>query len=302
MYSKSFQKEMKSDLHHEWRRVTTLMAVPAALLYSFFFIVPVALGIWYSLTDWNGIARTNNFVGLQNYVDALTSNRFLTSILFNLRYTVIYVLCVLVLSVLIAILLNQRVRGNTIFRALLFLPAIFSGVTISLIYQQIFFRVIPSIADSLGIASLHKSILSSRDTAIYGVLLVHLWCSLPLQSIMVLAGLQTVPEELLDAAKIDGAKRAQLFRYITIPYLVPVLSVVLVLAVKGGLMIFDLIKVLTDGGPNNATRSVSILIYNNAFKNNKYALAMAEAIIVGVMIAVISLAQLKISQNKSANS
>ncbi len=298
---------MKKDTQHQtclkkdYKRTTALMSIPGAALYTFFFTVPVCLGVYYSFTDWNSIARSNNFVGLQNYINALTDKRFLKAFLFNFRYTIFYVAGILILATVIAMLLNQRVKGSTTFRALYFLPALFSSVTVSMIFNQIFFRVLPAFGDAMGIAALHKSILSSKDTAIFGILFVALWGALPMQSILILAGLQTIPQELLEAARIDGANRWKVFRYITIPHLIPTLSVVLVLAVKGGLMVFDQIKILTDGGPNNATRSLSVLIYNDAFKNNRFASAMAEAIIVGIVVAVISYIQLQISNKKSVN-
>ena len=282
------QKCLKKD----YKRTTMLMSIPGAALYTFFFTFPVCLGVYYSFTDWNKI---------ENYINALTDKRFLKAFLFNFRYTILFVLGILILATIIALLLNQRVKGSTTFRALYFLPALFSSVTVSMIFNQIFFRVIPAFGNAVGISWLQKSLLSSKDTAIFGILFVALWGALPMQSILILAGLQTIPYELLEAAKIDGATNWKVFRYITIPHLIPTLSVVLVLAVKGGLMVFDQIKILTDGGPNNATRSLSILIYNDAFKNNRFASAMAEAIIVGIVVAAISFVQLQISNKKSVN-
>lgn len=260
------------------------------------------MGLYYSITDWNGVARTNNLVGMKNYVDALTDKRFIKAFGFNLRYTLMYVICILILATVIALLLNQKIKGSTTFRALYFLPALFSSVTVSMIFNQIFFRVLPQIGNLLNIEMLQKSILSSKSTAIYGILFVALWGALPLQSILVLAGLQTIPSDLLEAARIDGANHRQVFRYITIPHIIPTLNVVMVLAVKGGLMVFDQIKILTDGGPNNATRSLSILIYNDAFKNNRFSSAMAEAIIVGIIVAIISYIQLSTTSKKSVYS
>ena len=277
------------------------MSIPGAALYTFFFTFPVCLGVYYSFTDWNKIARTRNSVGFENYINALTDKRFLKAFLFNFRYSILFVLGILILATIIALLLNQRVKGSTTFRALYFLPALFSSVTVSMIFNQIFFRVIPAFGKVMNIPVLQKSLLSGKDTAIFGILFVALWGALPMQSILILAGLQTIPDELLEAARIDGATNWKVFRYITIPHLIPTLSVVLVLAVKGGLMVFDQIKILTDGGPNNATRSLSILIYNDAFKNNRFASAMAEAIIVGIVVAVISYVQLQISNKKSVN-
>lgn len=294
MINKSMSMNKKKHTT-ERNRTTTLMALPGTIFYSFFFIVPVCLGVYYSFTDWNSIKRTNNFVGFENYIDALTSKRFAKAVVFNIRYTLLYVVCILILSIVVALLLNQKVKGITAFRAFYFLPAVFSGVTISLIFQQIFFRVLPAFGNATGIEALQLSLLSSKETAIYAILFVNLWCRLPMMSILVLAGLQTVPDDQIDAAKIDGANNRQVFHYVTVPHLIPTISIVLVMAVKEGLMIFDLIKVLTNGGPNNATRSLSMLIYSDAFENKKYAYAMAEAIVVGIIIAAISYVQIKIS-------
>lgn len=265
-----------------------------------FFILPVVLGIWYSMTDWNGISASHNFIGAANYVKAIKSGRFQDAIIFTVKYTCWYTVCLVIIATIEALLLNAKVKGNTVFRAVLFIPAILSGVSVGLAYGQIFYHVVPRLGEMLGIDWLSKSLLGQKDTAMFAVLFVALWCSLAMNSILILAGLQSVAPEYLEAAAIDGASSWQRFRYITIPHIIPTLNVVIVLAVKGALMTFDLIKVLTGGGPNKATTSVAILIYEDAFQNNKYGLAMAESLIVGIVIAVISFVQLKYSDKKKA--
>ena len=285
------------------RRLTFLaFSIPGIFLYSMFFIYPVLMGIYYSLTDWNGISRNVNFIGLANYVKIFTkSPRFRNAITFNLRYTVMYVALILVLGIFLALILNHKVKGITFFRAAFFLPAVLCGVTVGLIYGQIFYRVVPAVGKALGIEALSTNILASKQNAIYGVLFVHLWQGVALPTLLFLAGLQTIPTELYEAAAIDGANGWQQFKHITVAYLIPTLSVVLVLLVKQGLMVFDYVKSMTAGGPGTATQTIALLIYNNGFERNRYSYSIAQAIATGVIIALISAIQIQASNRKKVD-
>ncbi|MGN0801602.1 MAG: carbohydrate ABC transporter permease [Candidatus Faecivicinus sp.] len=285
------------------RRVTFLLfSIPGIFLYSLFFIYPVLMGIYYSLTDWDGISRKINFIGLANYVKIFTkSPRFRSAILFNLRYTAMYVALILVLGILLAIILNHKVKGITFFRGAFFLPAVLCGVTVGLIYSQIFYRIVPLVGQALGIEALSSNILGNKDLAIYGILFVGVWQGLAMPTVLFLAGLQTIPQDLYESAMIDGANSWHRFKYITFPFLIPVITIVLILSVKGGLGIFDLIKALTDGGPARSTESVSFLVYADAFDNNKFSFAIAESIVVGIILAMISVIQIFVQNKKKVN-
>ncbi len=272
--------------------------IPGFLLYSTFFILPILLGIYYSLTDWNGISTHYNFIGAKNYIKIFSDKRFLNALLFNSKYCIMLTVCIVVLGIALALLLNNKVKGITFFRAAFFLPAVLSMLTIGLIFNEIYYRAIPPIGQMLGIEFLSKNILSNKDTAVYGILFTNVWQGVALPTLLFLAGLQSIPQNLYEAAIIDGANRWQSFRHITLPFLVPVLSIVMVLTLKGGLMVFDYVKSLTDGGPVGATESVSLLIYSNAFVENKYSYSIGEAIIVGLIICGISAIQISISNRK----
>ena len=284
------------------KRITfALMTLPGLLLYSAFFIFPVLMGIYYGMTDWNGITRKFNFIGLANYARIFQDDRFLRALLFNLRYCIMLTVCIVALGIALALLLNSKIKGITAYRAMYFVPAVLSGITVGLIFNQILYRAIPPIGQALGIEFLSKNILSDPKLAVYGILFVNVWQGVAMPTLLVLAGLQSIPADLYEAASLDGANILQQFWYITLPFLVPVLTVVMVLTVKGGLMIFDYIKALTDGGPGGVTESVSLLIYSNAFSENKYSYAIAEAIIVGIIIALISAVQISISNKKKVD-
>ncbi len=208
---------------------------------------------------------------------------------------------VVVISVVLALLLNKEFKGRSFFRTLYFLPAVLSMITVSLVFKQVFFYVLPAIGKALGIEALSTNILASKQNAIYGVLFVHLWQGVALPTLLFLAGLQTIPTELYEAAAIDGANGWQQFKHITVAYLIPTLSVVLVLLVKQGLMVFDYVKSMTAGGPGTATQTIALLIYNNGFERNRYSYSIAQAIATGVIIALISAIQIQASNRKKVD-
>lgn len=284
-------------------RITTygLFCLPGFIAYCVFLIFPILMGIYYSFMDWNGISKSYNFIGFANYAKLFTDKKFGAALLFNFRYTIMLCIGVVVISVILALLLNKEFKGRSFFRTLYFLPAVLSMITVSLVFKQVYFYVVPAIGKALGIEALSTNILASKQNAIYGVLFVHLWQGVALPTLLFLAGLQTIPTELYEAAAIDGANGWQQFKHITVAYLIPTLSVVLVLLVKQGLMVFDYVKSMTAGGPGTATQTIALLIYNNGFERNRYSYSIAQAIATGVIIALISAIQIQASNRKKVD-
>ena len=284
-------------------RITTygLFCLPGFIAYCVFLIFPILMGIYYSFMDWNGISKGYNFIGFANYAKLFTDKKFGEALLFNFRYSIMLIVGVVVISVVLALLLNKEFKGRSFFRTLYFLPAVLSMITVSLVFKQVFFYVLPATGKALGIEALSTNILASKQNAIYGVLFVHLWQGVALPTLLFLAGLQTIPTELYEAAAIDGANGWQQFKHITVAYLIPTLSVVLVLLVKQGLMVFDYVKSMTAGGPGTATQTIALLIYNNGFERNRYSYSIAQAIATGVIIALISAIQIQASNRKKVD-
>ena len=301
MSAQKSKKKTHSAMTRE--RITTygLFCLPGFIAYCVFLIFPILMGIYYSFMDWNGISKSYNFIGFANYAKLLTDKKFGAALLFNFRYTIMLIVGVVVISVVLALLLNKEFKGRSFFRTLYFLPAVLSMITVSLVFKQVFFYVLPAIGKALGVEALSTNILASKQNAIYGVLFVHLWQGVALPTLLFLAGLQTIPTELYEAAAIDGANGWQQFKHITVAYLIPTLSVVLVLLVKQGLMVFDYVKSMTAGGPGTATQTIALLIYNNGFERNRYSYSSAQAIATGVIIAVISAIQIQASNRKKVD-
>ena len=276
-----------------------LMTAPGLVLYCVFLILPILMGIYYSLTDWTGIGTNFNFIGLDNYVKVFTNDkRFGNALIFNLRYSVFLVAGIVVIGFLLAMLLNREMKGRSFFRTLYFMPAVLSMITIALVFKQVYFYVLPGIGKAIGSATLSENIIADRKLAIYGILFVHLWQGVALPTLLFLSGLQTIPIDLYEAASIDGANAWHQFKSITVPYILPTLSVVLVLAVKQGLNVFDYINAMTKGGPGGATTSIAMLIWQNAWERNRFSYAIAQAVVTGLIIAVISFIQIKCTNDR----
>ncbi|MBQ8092877.1 MAG: sugar ABC transporter permease [Clostridia bacterium] len=277
-----------------------LMTLPGFVLYCVFLILPILMGIYYSLTDWTGIGTNFNFVGIENYIKVLTNDRrFIQALQFNLKYSVFLVAGIVIIGFILALLLNRELKGRTFFRTLYFMPAVLSMITVGLVFKQIYFYVLPKIGQALNISVLADNVIARKETAIYGILFVHLWQGLALPTLLFLAGLQTIPQDMYEAASIDGANAWHQFRTITVPYMMPTLSVVLILAVKQGLNVFDYVSSMTKGSYN--TTSIAMLIYQNAFERNRFSYSIAQAVLIGLLIALISFIQIRYTNGKKVD-
>lgn len=283
-----------------WEREITYLCfvIPALILYILFFILPVGMGVYYSLTDWNGLSQNVTFIGLKNYQKLFTDSAFLQALRFNSVYAVLLVVAIIALSMVLALCLNAKIKCRTFFRGAMFFPAVLSMLTVGMVFNEIFTRVIPGLGKLLGIEFLQTNILSGVDTAMYGILFVNIWQGLAIPTVLLLAGMQTIPEDIFEAAELDGAGKWMQFRCITVPFLLPVLSVVLILTFKSGLMVFDLIMALTEGGPAGRTKSLTFNIYNLGFKELKFGYAISQAMVVTAMVVIISYIQIRLTNKK----
>lgn len=277
------------------RMTNVLFTLPALLLYCVFFIYPVLLGINYSFTDWNGIAKKYTYIGFQNYQNLFKNPFFWQSMRITLMYTLMLVVGVMFLSLVLSLSLNSMKHFQTFTKSIFFVPAMIGGVTIALIFDQIYYRVIPVIGHALGISALSQSPLATTKTALIAIVAVNIWQATAMPTLIFMAGLQSVPGDLYESAMLDGASAWKRFRYITFPYLIPTFTINMVLTIKAGIVTFDYIWALTQGGPSRSTNVIGIMIYNDAFNNMKFSLANAESMVLFLIIAVLSAIQIKLS-------
>ncbi len=277
-----------------------LLTVPAVVLYAAFFLVPVFIGFYYSLTDWDGFSLSYKMVGLKNYINILQDKRFLNAMSFTLLYTAIVVVFKLGIALILAMLLSQSLKLRGLFRSIYFFPAVLSMITVVMVFNQFFYSLFPPIGEALGIEWLSRNLLGNPDTAIYGVALTNIWQGFATPMVIFIAGLASVPKDLTEAALIDGATPVQRFFSVTLPFLIPMLTVNVVLAIKGGLTVFDYIVAMTGGGPSKSTESLGFLIYQHGMNEMKFGYGTAEAIYVFLLIGLVSFVQIKLLSRKEA--
>ncbi|GGF97869.1 carbohydrate ABC transporter permease [Paenibacillus aceti] len=283
------------------RHAHYFFTLPALLLYAIFFIYPLINGFLYSLTDWDGLSKTHKYIGFDNYSELLSDGRIRNSLGFTFRYALLLIVLTVVLGVVIALLLNRVKKFQSFFRTTYFFPAVLSLITVGLIWNQLFSQALPAFGKAIGSEMLSKNLLSDPSWAFYGVLFVSLWQGLAIPILLFLAALQSVPQDLLEAASLDGANAWQRFRSVVVPFLIPTLNMVVILSAKNGITAFDIIVAMTGGGPGRTTESVGLLVYNFAFKEFKFSYASALAMILFVIIGLVSIIQIRSSSRYEVN-
>ena len=274
-----------------------LMVIPALLLFVAFNTIPLITGAMYSFTNYRGYG-SYEFVGLRNYIDLFSDSRVGNSYLFTFKYAIAGTVLVNLLSLLLALGLNSKIKCRSLLRGVYFLPNILGGLIIGYIFSFIFTYIIPAVGSALHIGFLENSILASEKYAWIGVLIVGVWQAVAMNTIIYISGLQTIPADIYEAGMIDGANKWQTFRELTLPMLMPFVSTNLILSTKNMLMVFDQIMALTKGGPAQSTESISYLIYKNGMDGGQFGFQSANAVIFFIVIVTISILQMAVTSKK----
>ena len=274
-----------------------LFLLPNILGFLIFSSIPVMVTLSISLLDWD-LIRPPRFVGIDNYVKLLTADATFTRVLVNTAYYVVgTVPAGVILSLLLALAMNANVRGISFFRAAFFIPVISASVAVAMMWRWIFntdYGLLNLWFTSVGLPRIPW--LSSTAWAMPALIIMAVWKNLGFNMIIFLAGLQGIPAQLYEAAAIDGATGWHRFRYITLPMLAPTTFFVLIISVIGSFQVFDLAFVLTKGGPGEATNTMVMYIYNQAFQFFHMGYAAAIAWVLFAIIFVITLAQTQLQK------
>lgn len=281
----------------ESRRTYLLITLPILALFICFNTVPLIRGFLYSFTNFRGYGDYD-WVGLRNYIDLFQDARVGQSYWFTFKLAIAATIITNILSLLLALGLNSRIRGKSFFRAAYFLPNVLGALVVGYIFNYLFTYILPAIGSALGIDAISSSLLSNKDTAWIAIVVVCAWQAIAMNTIIYISGLQTVPEDVYEAGALDGATGLKKFIHLTFPLILPFFTINMVLCVKNFLMVFDQIMAMTKGGPAQSTESISYLIYNNGMSGGQFGFQSANAVIFFIVIVAISVTQMVISSRK----
>lgn len=275
---------------------------PALVIYAIFSIYPILQSIYYSFMDWNGMGAMK-FIGLGNYQEILHDPIFWRSVKNNLLVVVASVFGQVPIALFIALLLNRKLKGAKIFRTIGFMPVVISTVIISLTWDMVYNTengMLNSILKSVGLGSLAQNWLGDPKVAMLSVCITTIWQFIGLYLIIFLAALQNVPTEIYEAAEMDGASGWYKTWTITIPMIKDSILVSIILCISGSLRTFDLIYVMTNGGPAHSTEVMAIYMFNQTFSSMRYGYGSAVSLLILIFSVLLIVIVQKLLQRKEA--
>lgn len=281
---------MKKKLYGMW--VPILFLSPVFLIYSIFLIIPMIQTFYYSLTQWNGISE-KVFVGIDNYRELFSGKDYWLSFTNTIQLVVITLLIQIPMGLLTAYLLYSKIKGMKIFRTMFFLPVVIAPVAIGLMFSLFYnseIGIFNKILEGIGLGVLQRNWLSDTHTLLYAVMAPQVWQYIGLYVTIFLGALQSLPEELVESAHIDGANNLQTFRYIVLPQIAGFTNICMILCITGSLKAFDHSWIMTGGGPGVRSSYLGVYMYKTAFVNSDFGTGSAVTvtiIIVSLIITVI---------------
>jgi len=276
-------------------RTFLLITIPILALFFCFNTLPLIKGVIYSFTNFRGYGEFD-WVGLRNYADLFTDARVGKSYLFTFKLAIVATIVVNVLSLVLALGLNSKIKFKSALRGMYFVPNILGALVVGYIFNYFFTYILPAVVKMMG--GKGDSILASSKWAWVAIVIVCAWQSVAMNTIIYISGLQTVPEDVYEAGSLDGATGWKKFKNLTFPLILPFFTINMVLCMKNFLMVFDQIMALTKGGPAQSTESISFLIYNNGMAGGQFGFQSANAVVFFVVIVVISAFQMTVMGKK----
>lgn len=274
--------------------------IPALILFSIFTYIPLIMTLGYSVTDWNGYSKEFNFVGLDNFLKVFTDAEVLQTFGNTLYFTVLAVIIGLALQLMLAIFLFEKLKGRNILRAIIYAPCIISPVIVSLTWVNFFqyAGIINEVLSNIGLGGLQIDWLGDVNIVKNVLIFINSWQWAGYGMIIFMTGLSNIPPDVYEASMLDGASGFKKFRYITLPLLMPSVTVNIFISITGALRLFDLPFVMTGGGPIGASKTISMTIYDNAFLYERFGYSSAIGVIFFLIIATITIIQLKITRSR----
>ncbi|MBQ0902067.1 carbohydrate ABC transporter permease [Micromonospora sp. U21] len=279
--------------------------IPALLLFAFVVLVPSARGVFYAFTDWDGLDPNFAVIGLRNFIDMIDDADALSAVWHTLLIAVAVTVIQNGVGLLLALGVNSMIKSRNFLRVLLFAPAVVTPIVTAYLWRNLLGPdgAVNSLLGAVGLGSWRQDWLGDPGLALWMIVLVVVWQFAGYSMVIFLAGLQSVPKEIYEAAAIDGSGPVRRFWSIIRPLLAPAITINLMLSIIGGIKLFDQVYALTGGGPGHATDTISTLIYKDAFTLGEFGYSIALAVVLTVIVAVASAGQYAVlSRNERAAS
>ncbi|WMJ88374.1 carbohydrate ABC transporter permease [Anaerocolumna sp. MB42-C2] len=276
-----------------------LFTAPALIVYIIFKLFPAFSGIFYSMTDWNGLNKTYHFVGLTNFIEIFQDINFWNSMIFTIKYVFVMVLAANIVALLLAVGIESRKRGKGFFRTLFYMPNMISMIIGGYMWTFIFTKVCYYMADNWNIKFLDKSWIGDPKYSFIAIIIVSAWGMAGYLMIIYMAALQGVPVYLIEAAGLDGATGWQKFWRVSFPMIRHAVTICVFWTLNSSFQVFDVIYSLTGGGPGRATQSAAINIYEEAFTGNiRFGYATAKSTVLFIIVLLITVIQLMLMKRR----
>ena len=279
-----------SGIEKRMVRQYLVLVLPGMIIFTVGLIIPLFLSFRYSLTDWDGMTAEKTFVGLQNYIKLFKDKEFLESWWFTIKFTIGNTIIQNVLALLFAVALDSGIRFQKLYRTAFFVPCLISAIVVGFVWLKMFSNVLPAINDLLG-TGFNFLLFGKAETVLGGLLIANNWQWVGYWMLIYLAGLQSVPAELYEAAKVDGANAIHRFFNVTIPMLAPAITICVVGITTGSLKVYDLAS--TKGGPGRASTSVIYKTYTTAINGRQYGYGSAMTVTLVIALLLVALIQVK---------
>ena len=279
----------RRDLAHKTKLQYLSLVLPGMLIFTVGLILPMFLGLTYSFTSWNGMTVEKPFVGLQNYTQLFGDRYAGGAWWFTLRFTVWNTVIQNVFAILLAVALDSGIKAKKLFRTLFFVPCLISAVVVGFVWLKIYGNVLPALTKQLGL-NVNMMLFGRGETVLAGMLIANNWQWIGYWMLIYLAALQSIPGDLYEAARVDGANAFRQFWHITLPMLAPAVTICVVGITIGSLKVFDLLVSSTGGGPGRASTSIIYYIYNTAISGRQYGYGSALSMtLIAALLVVASL-------------
>lgn len=286
------QKTNKQTMEKKLEKQYLVMVLPGFIIFTIGLIIPLMLAVRYSVTSWDGMSKVKEFVGLQNYINLWKDADFRSAWWFTIKFTIGNTIIQNVMALLFAVALDSGIKAQKLYRTAFFVPCLISSIIVGFVWLKMFSNVLPEFNEMLG-TNINFLLFGSGETVLSGLLIANNWQWIGYWMLIYLAGLQSVPADLYEAAKVDGAGPISRFFNITIPMLAPAITICVVGITTGSLKVYDLLVASTKGGPGRASTSVIYQTYTTAINGRQYGYGSAMSVTLVVALLLVAVIQVK---------